>query len=185
MTFNSKASDVKVHCTFSGDSIHPWDTGTRVSELQVLLNACGYSLRVDGDFGSLTETAIRTFQQQHELKVDGVVGTITWTALEANIRPGARMLKLGHTGADVRGLQELLHNHGYSVQKDGCFDATTERAVMSFQQKCQLKNDGIVNVATWNQLQECPTSNSSKSGKSKSATPFPNLKKRIDSGKWW
>lgn len=190
MTFDSKASNVKVHCTFSGDAIHPWDTGTRVSELQVLLNACGYSLRVDGDFGSLTEAAIRAFQQQHELRVDGVVGAIMWTALEANIRPGARMLRVGHIGADVHGLQELLHHHGYSVQKDGCFDATTKRAVMQFQRKRQLKDDGIVDVTTWNQLQACPVSDKSKLGRSKLgksnlAMSFPNLKKRIDSGKWW
>ena len=180
MTFDSKASNVKVHCTFSGDSIHPWDAGTRVSELQVLLNACGYSLRVDGEFGSLTETAVRTFQQQHGLRVDGVVGSITWTTLEANIRPGARLLKLGHVGTDVRGLQELLHRHGYATQKDGCFDVTTDRAVRRFQQKHQLEEDGIVDVTTWNQLQACPASD-----KSNLATPLSNSEKRIDLGKWW
>ncbi|NDJ17339.1 peptidoglycan-binding domain-containing protein [Myxacorys almedinensis] len=180
MSSDADAPKIEIHRTPSRDCLRPWDNGAQVSELQVLLNACGYPLRIDGDFGSLTEIAVIKFQQQQGLRVDGVVNLDTWARLEANIRPGARMLKPGHTGTDVRGLQELLEHHGYSVKKDGCFDDATKAVVMRFQQKRQLEADGIVDMATWNQLQTCPLPN-----KSNAAMLSPEIQKWIDLGKWW
>jgi hypothetical protein len=37
------------------------------------------NIAVDGDFGPITETAVREFQQDKGIPVDGVVGVITWT----------------------------------------------------------------------------------------------------------
>ncbi len=39
-------------------------------------------LAVDGNFGSKTRTAVRQFQQAHDLEVDGVVGSLTWAEVE-------------------------------------------------------------------------------------------------------
>ena len=39
-------------------------------------------LKVDGDFGPKTESAIKDFQKQHGLKVDGVVGSNTWNLMK-------------------------------------------------------------------------------------------------------
>jgi len=38
-------------------------------------------VEVDGNFGSKTEKAVRTFQQKFNLQVDGTVGNQTWAAL--------------------------------------------------------------------------------------------------------
>ena len=51
--------------------------------LQVFLQACGYDVNPDGDFGSGTETALKKFQADHELRPDGEAGQKTWTALFA------------------------------------------------------------------------------------------------------
>ena len=51
--------------------------GTQVEELQKILN-----LTVDGDFGILTEGAVKTYQQDNGLKVDGIVGLKTWEVLD-------------------------------------------------------------------------------------------------------
>ena len=55
--------------------------GSDVTELQKLLNNNGYSLDVDGDFGSKTQAAVKDYQQKNNLAVDGIVGTNTWGAL--------------------------------------------------------------------------------------------------------
>lgn len=51
-------------------------TGQAVRELQELL-----SLRVDGQFGPITDRAVKEFQRDNRLKIDGVVGPKTWAAL--------------------------------------------------------------------------------------------------------
>mmetsp|Transcript_13196 Transcript_13196/g.18916 ORF Transcript_13196/g.18916 Transcript_13196/m.18916 type:complete len:152 (-) Transcript_13196:62-517(-) len=53
-----------------------------VVDLQCLLNQeIGSALVVDGYFGSLTNTAVRNWQDKECLSVDGIVGPITWASL--------------------------------------------------------------------------------------------------------
>ena len=57
-------------------------SGDEVEELQVLLNArYGAGLEADGDFGTKTEAAVKSFQKAHGLTIDGIVGPKTWAAL--------------------------------------------------------------------------------------------------------
>lgn len=55
--------------------------GPDVKRLQELLNKKGYQLKVDGDFGTLTQAAVKNFQRVHSLTDDGVVGPLTWGKL--------------------------------------------------------------------------------------------------------
>ncbi len=58
--------------------------GENVKTLQTALNASGKAgkiLTVDGAFGPLTDTAVRTFQKAKGLKADGIAGPKTWAAL--------------------------------------------------------------------------------------------------------
>lgn len=58
---------------------------------------------------------------------------------------GSRLLKRGHEGEDVKILQELLMELGYSLPKygaDGDYGSETETAVIKFQQKNRLAADG-------------------------------------------
>lgn len=50
-------------------------------ELQRALNAKGFPLKVDGDFGPRTDAAVRQFQLVSKLTTDGIVGEKTWQAL--------------------------------------------------------------------------------------------------------
>lgn len=57
--------------------------GGDVCALQGLLNAHGYYLDCDGDFGNLTRTATMAFQVEHGLVGDGIAGPLTWDKLLA------------------------------------------------------------------------------------------------------
>ena len=122
------------------------DTGSAVTTLQYLLRSKGYTITVDGSFGSQTQTAVRSFQSSRGLYVDGVVGTQTWTALVPTLREG-------NTGSAVTGLQVELKAHGfYSGAIDGSFGSMTKSAVMNYQKSQGLTVDGIVGTQTWGSL---------------------------------
>jgi len=56
-------------------------TGDAVRGAQSQLRSKGYSITVDGIFGSQTETAVRSFQSSRGITVDGIVGSVTWLHL--------------------------------------------------------------------------------------------------------
>jgi zinc D-Ala-D-Ala carboxypeptidase len=59
------------------------NTGSAVSAVQHNLRfAYGYtSVGVDGQFGPITNSAVRSFQARFRIGVDGIVGPSTWNAL--------------------------------------------------------------------------------------------------------
>jgi peptidoglycan hydrolase-like protein with peptidoglycan-binding domain len=137
-------------------TVSPWDRGLLVAELQELLCAHGFTLKIDGDFGSITETAVRIYQRQQGLRVDGVVTAVTWKALRSTVRSGTRTLRLGHAGADVWELQGLLQIQGYAVPRDGQLGIATQQAILDFQRHHHLKPDGKVDSVTWRVLRGRP-----------------------------
>ena len=59
--------------------------GVYVTKAQTLLLNKGYSLSpygADGDFGKVTEAAVKAFQADHGLKADGIIGKDTWASLD-------------------------------------------------------------------------------------------------------
>ncbi|MEH2458929.1 peptidoglycan-binding domain-containing protein [Nostoc sp.] len=56
-------------------------TGADVERLQGDLSRLGYQIAVNGVFDQSTETAVKKFQQDHNLTVDGVVGPQTGSQL--------------------------------------------------------------------------------------------------------
>jgi peptidoglycan hydrolase-like protein with peptidoglycan-binding domain len=137
-----------------GADLNPWDIDPAVQELQELLSAHGFNVPLNGDFDWRTEAAVKTYQRQHRLAVDGIVGRETWMSLKSTVKPGARILKQGASGADVHELQGLLQVHGYAIKRDGVFGPETTSAVLSFQQRHRLQSDGIVHPVTWALLGE-------------------------------
>lgn len=164
--------DATIH---PGLVLSPWDTGPAIASLQELLCAHGFRLKVDGDFGSITEVAVRKFQKRHSLRVDGIVGPQTWRALLTTLQPGSRTLKRRCVGSDVWELQGLLQVNGYNINRDGFFNAKTERAIIDFQRRHHLHPDGVVDRVTlkflWGNL---PLPDSPKQNRW-----LPNIRK------WW
>jgi peptidoglycan hydrolase-like protein with peptidoglycan-binding domain len=59
--------------------------GEQVKALQRMLHTMGYNIGsnnpIDGDFGPMTDAAVRAYQKKYGLIVDGLVGEQTWTKL--------------------------------------------------------------------------------------------------------
>lgn len=53
--------------------------------MQQLLVDRGYLIAVDGVFGNGTYTALRKYQEEHNLTVDGICGPKTWNSLLATL----------------------------------------------------------------------------------------------------
>ncbi len=116
--------------------------GPLVTALQALLQAQGLNVTVDGDFGPLTDAAVRQFQQRHRLVVDGVVGPQTWPVLIIPVQRGSQ-------GPAVQAVQTLLTAAGLTVVVDGDFGPLTDAAVRQFQRSHGLVVDGVVGPQTW------------------------------------
>ncbi|MCU0547392.1 MAG: peptidoglycan-binding protein [Oscillatoriaceae cyanobacterium Prado104] len=57
-------------------------SGAEVSTVQEILTITKqYKGKIDGDFYTLTEAAVRAFQKSFGIKADGIVNQETWTAL--------------------------------------------------------------------------------------------------------
>jgi hypothetical protein len=135
-------------------------TGEDVKELQKALNAVGYSLEVDGEFGPLTDAAVRAYQESRNLEVDGQVGPQTsaalgWTWGQENTPPAftvGRLLKkttIMMRGDDVGSVQIALKAKGFDCGLvDDIFGNLTKAAVIAFQTAYGLEADGIVGEQT-------------------------------------
>ena len=78
-----EVEDVKT-CTVKLRQLTKGSKGAQVKAAQTLLAGhgckCG-AAGVDGDFGSATESAARTFQEKRGLTADAIIGPATWKAL--------------------------------------------------------------------------------------------------------
>lgn len=78
--FNELAKEQAV--SVSAPRLRVGSSGSSVRKLQILLNGLGYDCgKVDGDFGTKTEKAVKAFQKANGLDDDGDVGKDTWSKL--------------------------------------------------------------------------------------------------------
>ncbi|MEN3359681.1 MAG: hypothetical protein V7637_3663, partial [Mycobacteriales bacterium] len=130
-----------------------------VTELQRLLGRHGFSVEVDGDFGSATATAVRSFQSALGLSVDGQVGPQTKAALYNSDESGGSGVDLrsaacpsniveGMGGGCVSTLQAMLNGKGQQIAVDGDFGPQTAAAVRAFQSSAGIAVDGQVGPQT-------------------------------------
>ncbi|WP_455244428.1 peptidoglycan-binding domain-containing protein, partial [Petrachloros mirabilis] len=125
-----------------------------IKEVQRLLRRHDLPIRVDGIYGRDTAAAVRWFQRSKGLRVDGVVGPATYAALKRPVPSSrvSRSLWLRRPplkGRDVVKLQRALRRAGHRVAVDGRFGPATKRAVIRFQRKQGLAQDGVVGPKTW------------------------------------
>lgn len=119
-----------------------------VMTIQYMLEARGYDLSpygADGFYGSVTETAVKTFQKASHLSESNGVDDPTWEHL---IVPSEK----GSHGSQVQALQVQLnarHLAKPALAIDGDFGAATEQAVRQFQQINHLPVTGKADLDVW------------------------------------
>ncbi len=79
----------------SGTILCKGSKGEAVRKLQLKLNTIGFLLDADGDFGSGTEEAVRSFQQMAGLAIDGQAGNITMATIDGWIKEAADKMAEG------------------------------------------------------------------------------------------
>ncbi|MBW4478983.1 MAG: peptidoglycan-binding protein [Tolypothrix brevis GSE-NOS-MK-07-07A] len=145
------------------------DEGEEVRVLQERLRVAGYYKgNSTGIFGSITEEAVKRFQQAYKLDADGVVGPETQRRLPASgigygeDTPKARndgKLKIGDRGEAVRVVQEQLIKAGYlEGEANGYYGPNTASAVRKFQTANYLASSGVAGPTTRGKLYSLVTS---------------------------
>ncbi|MYT23833.1 hypothetical protein GTW69_26720 [Streptomyces sp. SID7760] len=76
------------------------------------------------------------------------IGTLIVLASPAQAARGAEMLSYGDAGPGVRCVQQALNIAGSALTVDGQWGARTEDAVVSYQSRAGLQQDGVVGPQT-------------------------------------
>ncbi|MFT4110999.1 peptidoglycan-binding protein [Propionicimonas sp.] len=118
------------------------DSGFRVTALQYLLKAAGYSTTITGKFDSGTTSAVKKFQKAQKLEVDGQAGQYTLDALFAK-------LSSGDSGTRVSALNALLAGLGYTTTSGSSFGSATTASLKSFQTTAGRSASGTADNNTW------------------------------------
>ncbi len=118
------------------------DSGFRVTALQYLLKAAGYSTTITGTYDSATVSAVKKFQKAEGLGVDGEAGQYTLSALFSGLNAGT-------SGTSTRALNALLGGIGYSTTSGSGFGSATLASLKSFQATAGRSVSDRVDPNTW------------------------------------
>ena len=163
----------------------PLQIGDQGADVVIWQRALGVA--ADGQFGSHTARATRTWQQANGLEVDGVVGVSSWLRMfpgadvsaggdvstgsssSSGGMPSSRVvLKRGSTGLNVERWQEAL-----GIEVTGFFDENTVAYTKYWQRTHSIAADGRVTEASWSRMfpgEEAPTGDDSSSDNSSSTS---------------
>lgn len=165
----------------------------------------------DGFFDSSTTEAVKKFQEVFSLEVDGIVGKATWNRIQLVYNSVKNLyylnsegltiedletkfesnLSIGDSGEGVLSLQYYLSYIALFVPSviaanmDGDFGENTKNSVISFQKTYSLDQNGIVDRATWDKIENVYLSfvnNANFSYEKGALYPFPGrvLRKGIE-----
>lgn len=143
------------------------DLSPQVKKLQAFLNWAGFNCgEPDGDFGPMTEEAVKAFQDAAGLEVDGEFGSQSLAAAKTYVpgtnSSGTQPAVSHYTGKyptkvvsknkgskwQVKRWQRYLKWYGFEISVDGDFGKQTIGYTKKFQKKYNLKADGVVGKKT-------------------------------------
>ena len=134
-----------------------------IQDMQQMLTAMGYDTKgSNGDYGPGTATALRNFQQAHNLPVaGGKVDSKALKQIQTTFRehqatnPDKVMFKRGQNTPQIANLQKVLTRLGYGTNgSTGSFGPGTEAAVKKFQAAQGWPQTGTIDNRTWLKILE-------------------------------
>lgn len=137
---------------YPGQPVQQGSKGDDVRAIQAIVDTY-----VDGDFGPVTDAAVRLWQSHEGLVDDGIVGPKTWAKMfgvhvpeaapaPAGIPfPGPPDIKVG--SEDYESVEMIQAKVGAVV--DGLYGPETRQKVRDWQARHSLNADGMVGPRTW------------------------------------
>lgn len=149
--------------------------GAYVTKMQSYLNIIREKLypelvllKVDGIFGSKTQSTVIQYQSLVGLEADGIIGKLTWYSIVLNVEslsplphdeyPGYP-LSTGSSGESVAKMQSYLNKIKetkyptlVSLKVDGAFGSKTRTTVKQYQTLAALEVDGIIGNISWDSI---------------------------------
>ena len=117
-------------------------SGYRVTALQYLLKAAGYSTSITRKYDSGTRSAVKKFQKAKKLTVDGQAGPRTLSALFSK-------LSAGTSGTRTSALNALLGGLGYRTTSGSGFGSATVSSLKAFEAIAGRSARDSVDSNTW------------------------------------
>ena len=140
------------------------DSAPTVAALQRKLRELGYfTANITSYYGSITQRAVRQYQQDNGIAPTGQVEPTTWSLLfggRKSRNPNqslqnypTRVLSFGQVSPEVGILQRRLTELGfYRGAINSIYDQSTRTAVISFQRAYGITLTGQVGITTWKYL---------------------------------
>jgi len=190
---NQFADETSNNLTALDEPLQIGSQGDRVRELQDMLIGLGYLTgTADGDFGQVTENALKDFQKDVGLSATGIYDQKTFNLLnnpsalskgtipqDTGVAEIGDIIKPGMHGAGVENVQRLLIERGFlDGEADGWCGVATVSAIRDFQYSVGLVADGICGISTYAALENVQYQTEDEAWE-KSVEEFPKFKRTI------
>jgi len=136
----------------------------RVREIQRMLKTLKfYTGPMDGKMSKEVRNAIRTFQKKNSLNPTGRIDSKILnelrkqtTVLSKDHKPSVKKVSTPQKiSYDIKFIQSLLKNSKfYEGEVDGKMGPETVKAIKQFQKSRNLKQSGVINIKTWEELKK-------------------------------
>jgi peptidoglycan hydrolase-like protein with peptidoglycan-binding domain len=163
-------------------SFYLGDENDEIKKYQQRLIQLGYlTTKPDGKYGNDTVVAVKRLQENNGLISDGYIGPATKELIMSD-SVSENALNIGDNGDDVTNVQKSLKKLGYLDSVTGYFGSATHDAVVKFQKRNGLSQDGKVGSETIKKLLSTDAKKwSGSSGKSGSSGSSSHRKSSSDS----
>lgn len=140
--------DLSYYATLSPSTTN----SSTVKTLQCMLKQQGYLKGYNGNYGKVTQAAVRRWQADHGQPISSTWSRRNWMVMHLD-KISEKVVKYGSTGSQVRRIQRALNAARYDkLSTSGVFTGSTTTSLKAYQRKLGLAQTGVANPETWKAL---------------------------------